>query len=173
MKNPLADVLRQSGGSDHSLSDSGSFDTTESALGPTANDEHVVSDDAIDLQLLQATGALVLDNGTVRLEAGPELIRDEPELPITAAPLTEESGERAPAMSRFAPLICIAAAIVAAVSWAGYRYLQQSYTGSTLGAVELTAGDGVEPVPGTVHLAGAEQFPFINLEPAAASGDSK
>ena len=163
MKNPLADVLRQSTDGDVALSDSGSFDTSGAVLGPTANDEQVVSDDAIDLELLEATGAVILDNGTVTFEPG-EVAQsgqsDRVEPPATN--LTPYYAEKAPLLSRFAPLICTVVGVLAAASWAAYQQLDIAEAASALGAEELVNTTQADPFAGTVHLEGAEQFPFIN-----------
>ena len=165
MKNPLADVLRQSTGSEAAISDSGSFETSGSVLGPTANDENVVADDAIDLQLLEATGALVIENGTVQFEAPDRTTAVAAPLPDSvAATLGSQSAspQAAPLLSRFAPLICVLAALLSAVSWTVYRQMQAAATQNSIGTQPTSAGNTTEPLAGTVRLAGAERFPFIN-----------
>ena len=171
MKNPLADIIRQSGDSDYALSDSGSFDTTEGLLGSTANDEHVVSDDAIDLELLEATGALVLDNGSVRFEVTEVSPADDSVAVADTPPAASDDVERPPALSRFAPLICVAVVFFTAVAWTTYRHLQSGYVDNALGTAEpATAGEG-EAVAGSVQIAGAERFPFI--DPQSRQGEAE
>ena len=177
MKNPLADVLRQSSGNDHALSDSGSFDTSAPDLGVTANDESMEAVNTEELELLESTGAIVLDDGTITFhvhdteDAEPDA-EFAPQLPQPK--VKEFDPERAPFASRFAPAICVAAAVLAAVGWTAWTTVRDYSAESSIGANELPVpglDDG--SIAGTVHIAGAERFPFIDPEARSEAGDGE
>lgn len=167
MKNPLADVIRQASGGDHALSDSGSFDTRNAELGATANDEDIDVASTEELELLESTGAIVLDGGTVSFEhpivSPTDEARDEYVFDV----------ERAPFAARFAPLICLAAALLITLVWSAYTSLDMYATQSSVGMgmdempVQVKAS-----IAGTVQIEGAERFPFIDPEARSAEGDS-
>ncbi len=132
MKNPLADVLRQSSGNDHALSDSGSFDTKAPDLGVTANDESIEAVNTEELELLESTGAIVLDDGTItfHVQDTQETELDAEFSPQATQPQVKEfDPERAPFAARFAPAICLAAAIIAAAGWTAWTTVSKSCSG--------------------------------------------
>jgi|GEM_PF-5888904 len=199
MKSILVDALRQSQGkdsdsdADSALSDSGSFDTTQTEIGPTGNDENVIrsDDSAKDLELLK-TGVF---EKTDMLEQTGTFVSEELEpggldgLPMpmaanaatmgpataqTAAVQTSEVHLTAPAIVRFTPLLCIALAISSATAWTAYRYVAAIDTGNNVGAsprISGVSGNSGE-VENTVHISGAGRFPFIDSGLKAAVGDS-
>ena len=164
MKNPLADALRQSSGTERQPVDSGQFNTLDVSAVATANDEQVSSDDAIDLQLLETTGALVLDNGTVRVE-GQEESADSNSLPTPDTSLIVDTrlvdSER-PALARMAPLVCLAAIASTIGVWLLHHYLQSSAIGSVPETTGYSSANTLDTVNGTVQIPGAERFPFID-----------
>lgn len=175
MKNPLADVIRQSSGNDHALSDSGSFDTSAPDFGPTANDESIETIGAEELELLEATGAIIIDDGTVSFAVQEDTSDDVDAKLLAPQPkVSEFDPERAPFVSRFAPAICVAAAILAAVGWTAWTTVRDYSSESSIGANELPVS-GLEDgsVAGTVHIAGAERFPFIDPEARSDAGDGE
>lgn len=179
MKNPLLDVIRQSSGTDHALSDSGSFDTRAGELGSTANDEAIEAVNDAELELLEQTGAIRLDDGTITFELQDQL-DDEAESetppvpPVAVASISEFDPERAPLLSRFAPVICVAAALLAAAGWGAWTTVRAYSSESSIGANELPV-PGIDDgsVAGTVHIAGAERFPFIDPEARSEAGDGE
>lgn len=177
MKNPLADVIRQSSGNDHALSDSGSFDTSAPDLGVTANDESIEAVGTEELELLESTGAITIDDGTISFEVQED---SEFDLEIDSQPkppqqeITEFDPERAPLVSRFAPAICVVAAVLAAFGWSAWTTVRDYSVESSIGANELPVpGHDDGSVAGTVHIAGAERFPFIDLEARSEAGDGE
>ena len=176
MKNPLVDVIRQSTGSDQTLSDSGSFDTRDAEFGPTANDAAIeaVLDD--ELELLESTGAIILDNGTISFQ-----VHDPGEDVETAlqrqdeqAKVAEFDPERAPLISRYAPAICLAAALAAALGWSAWTTVREYASESSMGMNQLPlAGVADGSVEGTVHIAGAERFPFIDPDARSDAGEGE
>ena len=183
MKSILVDALRQSQGkdSDSTLSDSGSFDTTQTEFGPTANDEDVIVYDgpAEDLELLR-TGVFE-QTGAFEIEEEDPHLDDQTALrPATGTPATVPRANpappdrsAAPAMARLAPLLCIALSIGAATAWVGYRYFTAIDTGHSVGAPQPysgVAGNSGE-VANTVRINGAERFPFIDAGAEVDAGD--
>lgn len=177
MKNPLADVIRQSSGSDHALSDSGSFDTSKQNFGPIANDEAIEAVEDAELELLESTGAIVLDDGTITFQTQDEIDHKVEDAPLPPSELLKANAfdpERAPLMSRYAPVICLATALLAAVGWSAWTTVRDYSSESSIGANELPV-PGIEDasVAGTVHIAGAERFPFIDPEARSEAGDGE
>lgn len=187
MKSILVDALRQSQGkdpdsdADSTLSDSGSFDTTQKELGPTANDEEIIYNDdpADDLELLQ-TGVFASEE----LEPGGY---DGLPMPMaanaatlgrvtvqTATMQTSAVHLTAPAIARFTPLLCIALAISSATAWAAYRYVAAIDTGNNVGASPRFSGVSGNngEVENTVHISGSGRFPFIDSGMKVETGDS-
>ncbi|MEL7187873.1 MAG: hypothetical protein AAFN50_15805 [Pseudomonadota bacterium] len=156
MKNPLVDVIRQSTGSEQTLSDSGSFDTKDAEFGPTANDEaiEVVRDD--ELALLEATGAIVLDDGTISFHVSEVQDDIDAKLGLAGEPdeIREFDPERAPLMSRYAPVFCLAAALLAAAGWSAYTRVDAYSSQSSIGVNEIPQSRSTD-IAGTVHIAGA------------------
>ena len=190
MKSILVDALRQSQGKDsHStLSDSGSFDTTQTEFGPTANDEDVIVYDGPAEELeLQQTGvfhqtSLMEQSGVFTSEEMDSLVDDpaalhpaihSPDTVRRAVPATPNS-TTVPTIARLAPLLCAGLAISAAMAWAGYRHFAAIDTSQGVGVSQSysgVAGNNGE-VENTVRINGAERFPFIDAGAEVHAGDS-
>ena len=165
MKSLLVDALRQAN-SPESLSDSGSFETTDESLPETANDEVVDVDELQehieeDLELL-ATG--VFETGEWQQHtAAPD---EDPVAPDVTEPHAEvvAGALRAPLMARIAPILCCAIAFVSAVAWIGWRHYETQFGKSGFAATEAARpeADANDALGGTLYVAGAERFPFID-----------
>jgi len=144
MKSILVDALRQANGddTDQALSDSGSFDASQDALAPPAND--TIGEQDGELELMSTTSALVVQE---QAEQGPEETVEgdeseatvqEPEAdfeqaayePIAYEPVDDQhamtvagmmplpvSRQQAPRLARLAPLLCAVLAFTVAASW--------------------------------------------------------
>lgn len=175
MKSLLVDALRRAntGDTGPSVSDSGSFDTADSEFGATANDEVIDSHelDAEELELLSSTGVLVVSDDAAH------------SLTIPSAEFSPEeksgaqlsiSGERyahvappgnVPVLARYAPLICIVLAIVAAGSWLLYRQVEIRYFHGAFDSshfqtsVNADGASNLSPVVDPI----VERFPYIDV----------
>jgi len=173
MKSILVDAIREASGDkpDSALSDSGSFDSSSDDFGETANDEHVVDDG--ELELMATTNSLELpseqqDESGELDQAEETASADEidtshaitivGELPRPVPP------QKAPAIARFAPLVCVLAAMAVGAFWmlANYLSVMSPVTGID------TQGRPTRPVTtaGDPDVAAevAPNFPFIEIE---------
>lgn len=178
MKSLLVDVLRQAkdGSPTQTLSDSGSFDTTQDEIADTANDSVVAPGiDASDEELklfetsasLDATFDLPANEDAVdpgRDDILPEALQDAAARAMHAGPNRPAAASGvAPALARFAPLACITAAFFAAVFWIGYQQLTLKYAASDIAAAQVQLrGDQTIGI-GSANLdEAAQRFPFIS-----------
>lgn len=179
MKSLLVDALRQAHNSrqSRSLSDSGSFDTTNAEFETTANDpvasEVAASPD--ELALFETTANAALHDDALYVEPSQDADFDEPLGAVrplgpkhTSAaqyvlPTSGLSQSGLPAVARFAPVICVTAALITAVSWGLFR-------SSELGRDDLTMlglqsrDSSVETRqnrPSAINTA-AVRFPFLD-----------
>ncbi len=168
MKNPLADALRQASDGGQTLSDSGSYDTRGVEPGVTANDETVDVLPLDELELLEATGALVVDGGGLPLQATEPT--DAAHLPDCGdAAMISHRLEQPPRLSRFAPLICVVAALAAAGGWGLYSRLESHTLQSGIGAAPAVETAGTGQSASDPSLA-AERFPFLAGAPTEVAG---
>ena len=166
MKSILVDALRQANGKepDSTLSDSGSFDATQPEFGQTANDAEVVPLENPDenLELLQTAAFHTED-----FDAEPDSEFPEQSLAVTraidsAAIIPKRGSSRAPVLARFAPLVCVALAIVSAGSWALYQQYGTANHNHRLGAADMPVNPGIANNAGESTASAAERFPFID-----------
>lgn len=174
MKSILVDALREANGtkSESTLSDSGSFDATQSEFGPTANDEEVVPLAAPDenLELLR-TASFHTDDFDSELDTEfPEQSMAATRAIDAAVLAAIQSSARTPVLARYAPLICIAVAIVSAGSWAVYQHYATTNHDTRIGAAEFRLGPGVNHDGVESTARDADRFPFIDLVAEADAG---
>lgn len=175
MKSLLVDALRQAntGDTGTSVSDSGSFETAEadSEFGATANDEVIDSrePDEEELELLTSTGVLVVGEDVADSSVDPSIKFSR--LNDSAAQLSISRGhhphvtapESVPVLARYAPLICIVLAIVAAGSWLLYQQIEVRYFHGVFDSSLTDAnanGAAIETADAALNV---ERFPFINV----------
>tara|TARA_R110002096_G_scaffold130643_5_gene279918 strand:- start:14513 stop:15085 length:573 start_codon:yes stop_codon:yes gene_type:complete len=188
MKSLLVDVLRQAkdGSPNRTLSDSGSYDTTQSEVLDTANDPLAAQDAGLsdeELKLYETSASLEaafnqsanedaadagFDEDAWATDSEASRIATQTQMSATAPALGD-----APAMARYAPLACIAAAFFAAALWIGYQHVALKYAASDVAVTQLQQrGDqaGVNR-----YAAGAEtaqRFPFISAAIDASESGS-
>lgn len=180
MKSLLVDAIRQSkyGNPEEALSDSGSFDTTQSEIAETAND--AVADETggpdDELKLFETSASLDATFGESDNEAGfpggDDLELGETPIDAIVGPRhtmrarTQSTHSAGPRVARFAPEICIVLAVLASASWFGFHYLKLKYAESEFAAAQM--GLGSMPAAGAESAddkASVERFPFISPEP--------
>ncbi len=173
MKSILVDAIREASGSkpDSALSDSGSFDASSQEFGATANDEHVVGDG--ELELMATTNSLELpseqqENSAESNQAEETASADEidtshavtivGELPRPVPP------QKAPALARFAPHICVLLAIAVSAFW---MLAHQLGVGPSVNGIDSDGRSArLANAPGDPQV-GAEvapNFPFLEIE---------
>ena len=179
MKSLLVDALRQAHNSrqSQSLSDSGSFDTTNAEFENTANDpvanEEVASPE--ELALFETTKGAALNGDALYEESPQDAAFDEPLESVRALGSKQtiadensvsrsgQSRSGLPALARFAPVICVTAALIAATSWALFRNSALGRDGLTM--FELQSQETVDETrdnnPSTINVAAA-RFPFLD-----------
>ena len=188
MKSLLVDVLRQakSGNPDQTLSDSGSFDTTQSEIPETANDsvieEGVDAADALKLfetsASLDATFAKPDDDAEFRettaltLDDASGDTASEPLKPAPSAPLPSVHN-KGPRIAQFAPLACVVLAATAAASWVGYQHLKTKYAESEFATTQMgSASMHSAELDSTGKPLTVERFPFIGTDRPASDVES-
>ncbi len=186
MKSLLVDVLREAknGRPEQTLSDSGSFDTTQDEIPPTANDADISEHDA-------DKKSLSLYETTASLDAAPSAASDvgfsetneltfddaqvdavnEPHEPSIRVSIASAHSD-APRLARFAPLACVALAAIAAASWVGYQQLKLSYAESQFALAKMGLADAQASDVGRAATAqSTERFPFIKAGETVSEGE--
>lgn len=187
MKSLLVDAMRQANKGDKgaALSDSGSFDTTSDQFTETANDSVVDTPQPLadDLQLMDpdapesdAIGIEALTNSADPVP--PALSNAEIPEPATGRNLSAEfialdaavpAVGRAPRLSQFSPVICLAVFLAAGLVWVGWQNWQEQATGSKLDGSRIP-GAPLHSASGESDAGSqAERFPFISATESAAS----
>ena len=152
MKSLLVDALRQKdeGQEGEGLSDSGSFATPRADLAANVADEASASEAASDLELM-ATGAFIVANdeelqkldsadgeevdGTTDVEFSETIAGETTRLIMGEAVVpARDSLPSMPPVARHAPLVCIALALLAAITWLGIQQLELQQERSQLGS---------------------------------------
>ncbi len=171
MKSILVDAIREASGDkpESALSDSGSFDASTEEFGETANDEHVVDDG--ELELMETSSSLELPpepQGDLVAEDYVEETASEidanhaitivGELPRPVPP------QKAPAISRFAPLATVLAAVVVAALWMLANHLSVVSPVAGIDAQGRSVRPTSTPDEAEVSAQVAPNFPFIEIE---------
>ena len=168
MKSLLVDVLREAskGSPEQTLSDSGSFDTTQREIPDTANDAVIEQSDEAgeSFELYETTASLDADfSEALELTIGDADVgvASEPLEPALRVTLPRVHNN-APRLSRFAPLVCIALAAIASASWVGYQQLKLKYAESQFAMAQMGRVDrSLTNANDTVEANSAARFPFI------------
>lgn len=186
MKSLLVDVLREAkkGSSDQTLSDSGSFDTTQHEIPDTANDAVICQDDEAGeaLELYESTASL---DSASRAESDAdfseslELLLDNTEVDPVSGPLSPATTvtianvhSNAPRLAQYAPLVCIALAAIASASWVGYQQLKLKYAESQFAMAQMgSAGANVSGADRSGAAQSTERFPFIEAGAPVGEGE--
>ena len=181
MKSLLVDALRQKdeGRDGDSLSDSGSFATPNADVAATAADEADISKASDDLELM-ATGAFVVanDEGPKDLDVADADDADDTadvEFSATVAGETtrlimgecvvpaRDSLPSMPPIARYAPLACLAFALLAALMWFGIQQLELQAERSQIGS--STAALRTETLVGENGIAAtAPRFRYLGAD---------
>ncbi|HNP63460.1 MAG TPA: hypothetical protein PKH39_05950 [Woeseiaceae bacterium] len=184
MKSLLVDVLRQAngGGPDKTLSDSGSFDTTRSDFPDTANDPVVDDTQQADEALaLFETSTSVHPPGNSDDAQFSEIdeflsVEDtddaasEPVRPASLGQLPDVH-DKGPLVARFAPVACLALALLTAVLWTGYQNFRLKYAESQFASAQIGhSAEYISTLTGDGNTATVERFPFLG---AHVTGDSE
>jgi len=173
MKSILVDAIREASGDkpDSALSDSGSFDASSDDFSVTANDEQVDDDGA--LELMATTNSLELPSEQEDDSSGPDQVEEAVsadeidashaitivgELPRPVPP------QKAPAVARFAPLVCALTALAAGGFWMLINHL--SVVSPVTGIDTPGRSARLASTPGDPDVAAqvAPNFPFIEIE---------
>lgn len=180
MKSLLVDALRQARSSRQSntLSDSGSFDTTNTEFANTANDP--VVDDVVasseELALFETLTGFDRETDAFDDARSPDAEFDEPRVSSRqrrAGHADAEEGfesareqphSRVPAVAKFAPLVCIAAALVAALFWGLFQSSDLARDGIAMLDVPSRNAEGDGFANASQMGVAAERFPFIENE---------
>ncbi len=175
MKSLLVDVLRQANGGspDKTLSDSGSFDTTQHPFPDTANDPVVDDtgspDDGLalfetsssapaqkhgdDAEFPDVDDFLALENA--------ENDAHEPAGPASVG-RRMNAGDKGPLVARLAPLACIVLALLTAALWTGYQAVRLKYAESQFASAQIGhSAEYVSALAGEGDTAAVERFPFL------------
>ena len=181
MKSLLVEALRQKdeGQEGDSLSDSGSFATPRADLAATAADEASTSEAAGDLELM-ATGAFLVANdeelkklggadgeevdGTTDVEFSGTIAGETTRLIMGEAVLpAQDSLPSMPPVARHVPLVCVALALLAAITWLGIQQLElqqeRSLLGSSTAALRAQVPAGQDGIAAT-----APRFRYLGLD---------
>ncbi len=167
MKSLLVDALRQAneGEKDQALSDSGSFDTTAAEFSKTANDPTAaleLFETSISVPPAAATDYEFSDTDIEEAQQPiPRQANREDDSAYVAT--TPQSG--LPALARFAPVICIVAALVGAASWSALQHFEPRFDGMMI--VGSQSGESVLETQyntTSADAATAERFPFVDIE---------
>jgi len=164
MKSLLVEALLQanSGGKGQTLTDSGSYDTTDRELPITANDAVAERSDATQGA---ASSRLPDDARELSLEeAEVEVIetRNEQNVLAPGGSLAADLTGKGPTLARFTPHACIMLAVVTAGFWLGYQHLRLAYSEAGLGASQLRAS-GAQAAEASIapNHSAAGRFPFL------------
>lgn len=169
MKNLLVDALREANSSDQNkaLSDSGSYDTSSEDYSATANDAEVEQSALTDADLALYETGVSIEVGAVANDV-PTPDPQESTADRNSVSQTVEQGHpgaaaAAPALARYAPLICLLFAGITASAWFAIHFLQWGFTES---------GIAVSQSPSTIAQIGSssgvdssgptEKFPYID-----------
>ncbi len=172
MKSILVDAIREASGDkpESALSDSGSFDASAQDFSETANDEHVVDDG--ELELMATTNSLELPPEQQDDAGEPDLVEETAaadeidtrhaitivgELPRPVPP------QKAPAISRFAPLACVLAALAVGAFWTLADYLSVMSPVAGIDSLGRPAREATMPDDPEVAAQVAPNFPFIEI----------
>lgn len=173
MKSILVDAIREANDdqSDSAMSDSGSFDASSQELGETANDEHVV--EGGELELMATTNSLELPSEQIddsrdsdraeELASADEIDTSHAvtivgELPRPVPP------QNAPALARFAPIICVLLAITVGALWLLAHQLRVGPAVTGIGSLEGSMRPAHTPGIPEVESEIAPNFPFLEIE---------
>ncbi len=191
MKSLLVDALRQAHNSrqSRSLSDSGSFDTTDAEFETTANDPVALEETALpdetaspeeaasleELALYETTTDAALNFDAAYDEPLQDADFDEPLQPVRPPQSKRTSDEESsipdvrpsqpglPALAKFAPAICVTAALLAATSWALFRSSELGRDGLTMLELQYSESAGEfrndRPSPTSAAIV---RFPFLD-----------
>lgn len=176
MKSLLVDVLRQAkdGSPTRTLSDSGSYDTTQSEVVDTANDllgtrDSGQSDDELKLFETSASLEAVFDQSANEDAADGELGEiaasngGRASGADTQSPSSAIAAGNVPALAKFTPVACLAAAFLAAAFWVGYQHLALKYAAPEIATTQaLQPGNQAAENDGAVNTTTQQRFPFIN-----------
>ena len=173
MKSLLVDALRQAHNSrqSRSLSDSGSFETTSAEFETTANDPVAseVAPSPDELALFETTANAALNDDALYDEPSPDADFDEPlgsKHTSAAQNVLSTSGlsqSGLPAVARFAPVICVMAALITAVSWGLFRSSELGRDDLTMLGLQApeTSIETRQNRPSAINTA-AVRFPFLD-----------
>ncbi len=171
MKSILVDAIREASGDkpESALSDSGSFDASTEEFGETANDEHVV--DNGELELMETTSSLEPAHEQLDDIVAPDHV-EEAASEIDASHAITIVGElprpvppqKAPAISRFAPLACVLAALAVGAFWMLAEHLAVVSPVAGLDAQGRSARPTDLSSDAEVSAQVAPNFPFIEIE---------
>lgn len=173
MKSILVDAIREASGDkpDSAMSDSGSFDASSQELGPTANDEHVVDDG--ELALMATTNSLEIHSEDAEDSGKPNPAEETAsadeidtshavtivgELPRPVPP------QKAPALARFAPHVCVLLAIAVGAFWTLAHHLGVGPAVSGVDSRDRAARLGDAAGESQLGAEVAPNYPFLESE---------
>ncbi|MDJ0749194.1 MAG: hypothetical protein QNJ11_06900 [Woeseiaceae bacterium] len=181
MKSLLVDVLRQKDDNrdDEGLSDSGSYATSRADVAATGSGEAGESGVPGDLELM-ATGAFIVANDERPPKPGSsaETDTDNPTfVGLTRTMLSDstrvitpdavvEAQDSLPSMppvARYTPLVCVALAVLAALTWFGFQQLElQQEQPRLAGSANVL---GVDPLAGESGIVGTvPRFRYLGVD---------
>lgn len=178
MKSLLVDVLRQAkdGSPTRTLSDSGSYDTTQTEVVDTANDLLATRESGLpadELKLFETSASLEPTFDESANEDAADAAFDDiatstgghgsDAVARASSPASTLASGNVPMLARFTPLASLAAALIAAVFWVGYQHLTLKYAAPEIAAAQSLRSDEAAAVEDSaVNPTTQQRFPFIS-----------
>lgn len=157
MKSLLVDALRQAKNLDEAqvLSDSGSYDTTKDEFLATANDAVAEQSDIAEQEL----ALYETINKSLEVSAAVDTV---PAVELQPTVAIVGSGPR---QARFAPLICMVLAVLAASIWLGYQQVRLGHSESAMDMSQAqNASVHTQRMNASADQSNFRRFPFLPAE---------